>query len=83
MTGFETLSTTNINTPSYEEIRDFAIHLKVRFGAKAASTADYFMQKHQEAGDFRRAEMWQKVSSSLKTNDAAHSLNPNRVNGLH
>jgi len=80
MTSFDTLSTANINTASYEEIRDFAIDLKVRFGARAASTADYFMHKHEEAGDFVRAAMWQKVSSSLKINDAAHSLNPNRVN---
>jgi len=83
MTSFDTLSNANINTPSYEEIRDFAIHLKVRFGARAASTADYFMQKHQEAGDFPRAEMWQKVSSSLKINNTAHRPNPNRVNSIH
>jgi hypothetical protein len=83
MASFDTLSTANINTPSYEEIRDFAIHLKVRFGAKAVPTADYFMHKHLDAGDFLRAEMWQKVSSNLKINDAAPGLTPNRVNGPH
>jgi len=83
MTSFETFSAENLNRPSYGEIRDFAIHLKIRFGDEAASTADYFTQKHQEAGDFLRAKLWQKISSSIKTNDAARISGANRVNSIH
>jgi len=83
MASFETLSIKDLNKPSYGEIRDFAIHLKVRFGDEAASTADYFIQKHEDAGDLLRANMWQAVSSSIKANDATHSSNPIRVNNLH
>jgi len=83
MASFETVSARNINEPSYGEIQEFAIDLKVRFGVKAASTADYFVQKHQETGDFLRAEMWQAVSSSIKANDAARSSVANKVNVTH
>ncbi len=83
MASFETVSAKNLNEPSYGEIQEFAIDLKVRFGVKAASTADYFVQKHQEAGDFLRAEMWQTVSSSIKANDSAHGSLANKVNAIH
>lgn len=83
MTGFDTLSPKSLNRPSYNEIRDFAIQLKVRFGNEAASTADYFAQKHEEADDFLRADMWRTVSSSIKANDATRCDRPNTVNSLH
>ncbi len=83
MTSFETVSTGNLNKPSYEEIREFAIHLKVRLGCEAASTADYFAKEHEQAGDFMRAEMWQAVFSSLKANDVARSADADMVNRLH
>ena len=83
MTSFETVSTENLNKPSYEEIRDFAIHLKVRFGCKATSTADYLAKEHEQAGDLCRAEMWRAVFSSLKANEAAHSIGADMVNRLH
>jgi len=83
MASFETFSAENLNRTSYGEIRDFAIHLKIRFGDEAASTADYFTQKHAEAGDFLRAEIWQKVSSSIKVNDAARLSSADKVNSIH
>jgi hypothetical protein len=83
MTSFDTVSTENLNKPSYEEIRDFAIRLKIRFGRKAASTADYMAKEHEQAGDFCRAEMWRAVFSSLKANEAAHSVDADMVNRLH
>jgi len=83
MTSFETVSAENLNKPSYDEIRDFAIHLKVRFGCKAASTADYMAKEHEQAGDFVRAEMWRAVFSSLKANDAIHNVGTDMVNSLH
>lgn len=83
MASFETLSAENLNRPSYGEIRDFAIHLKVRFGDEAASTADFFVQKHEESQDFLRAEIWRTVASSIKTNDIARGDSANRVNSIH
>jgi len=83
MASFETLSTENLNKPSYGEIRDFAIHLKIRFGDEAASTADYFTQKHEEAGDFLRAKIWHTISSSIKANDIARISGADRVNSMH
>jgi len=83
MASFETLFVKSLNKPSHEEIQGFAIHLKVRLGDEAATTADYFVREHEEAGDFQRARMWQAVASSIKINDAARVPDTNRVNGLH
>jgi len=83
MASFETLSAKNLNRPSYEEIQSLAIHLKVRFGAEAASTADYFIEQHQQAGDFRRAQIWRTVSSSIRANDSACHATINRVNSVN
>jgi hypothetical protein len=83
MASFDTLLSKNLNRPSYGEIQDFAIHLKVRFGDKAVSMADYFVQQHRQAGDLLRTQMWQSVSESLNANDAAHRPESNRVNSLH
>ncbi len=83
MTSFETVSTENLNKSSYEETRKFAIHLKVRLGDKAISTADYMAKEHAQAGDLLRAQMWRAVFSSLKANEAAHSRGADMVNGPH
>ncbi len=83
MVSFETLLAKSLNKPSHGEIQDFAIHLKVRFGDEAASTAEYLVQEHEEAGDFQRAQMWRTVASSIKINDAARCPDINKVNGLH
>ncbi len=83
MTSFETVSTENLNKPSYEETRKFAIHLKVRLGDKAVSTADYMAKEHAQAGDFLRAQMWRAVFSSLKANEDTHSRDADMVNGPH
>ena len=83
MTNFETVSSVNLNKPSYEETREFAIHLKVRLGDKAISTADYMAKEHAQAGDLLRAQMWQAVFSSLKANETAHSKGADMVNSLH
>ncbi len=83
MTSFETVSTENLNKPSYEETREFAIHLKVRLGDKAVSTALYMAKEHEQAGDFLRAEMWRAVFSSLKANDSSCNTGADMVNSLH
>ena len=83
MTGFETLFDKSLNTLSHAEIKDFSIHLKVRFGDEAANCADYFVHKHEEVGDFPRAQVWQAIASGIKANDAARGSETNRVNSLH
>lgn len=83
MTDFGTLNVKYLNKLSQEEIKQFAIHLKVRFGEQAVQTADYLALSHEHAGDFERANMWRTVSSSLKINQVAPSGLANKVNTQH
>lgn len=82
MASFDTNTAETNQKPSYREIRDFAVHLKVRFGHEAATTADYFAQEHELIGDVLRADVWRTVSASIKANDATHHVGVNKVNAI-
>ncbi len=83
MTDFDTLTAEDIKKPSYNEIIEMAIRLKIRFGDFAARTAEDLVQDHRIKGDFARAEIWQEVAKSIKINDVARAGNSNKVNSLH
>lgn len=83
MANFDTHSRNATPQPSHCEIQEFAIMLKVRFGTKAARTAEYFALQHEKSGDFSRAKMWHNVVFSLKLNDSASVNQANTVNRLH